>query len=847
MKLKENKGAITVFLSIILLSIVIFVGVLVDGARMRTAEAQVKRAVHTSAYSALAEYNNDLKESYGLFALSKNSPGELEEVIKGYLNKNLMTKESYTDKQGNNLAKGIALIKGENNEFIDLYDFKIENIEVTPIYNYTENEVTKQQILEYMKYRAPKELVENFLVKLNAIKDAQKEAEICEEKVDVEEEIHRIGKRLIELEKDITIANGFNSNEYKYDGSEGKEKQESLTYYCHLLSEYRYLCKYKNNLEQDIKELNDSQAEDDKSEEIKAKKETLKRVEKLINSTDKARLKRQSKIRGDLYKYIEAIKDAIKNIDGILEKSKVIEEKIKELESLNNSLGEGNKLKDSVKTDIENYRKIMPKKERLEEIKATLTSNLSKISSISQRFEGDYKLLTQKSSLKAKGIELNVNTNMYGLDEDTLNDYFKPDNKDLSGKEPEWNFIEHFNRILGDSVDYKSELEAITETLAYFNDSNYKTVSYSIEEKGDKTKIKANENERNQKKEETKSEVTKKLDDINQLIKNAFERIPLKELPSYKAGGKMPNKILTDTEALLEEDKGIKDLDGEQLNNIDLGDPKENNESKSFIENAFGFLAQCGKFLENTGVDLRDNIYLNEYIMLQLDDYTEYKKHVDEGNVEKGKHLEVEYILNGQDNDVKNFTLTSSKILLLRFVPNFIDYLAPTKGSLNTLKVSKQAINMEAEAIAQAICVECPPLAPVVKTLILAGYAMIDSANDVWTLLQYNKDTGKSVEVKFSDRTPDIKFSYQDYIRFLLLMEDTNKKLDRIEDMVQLNMQRASGNKEFKLSGCNTYIKVKAKVSMKYMFLSNSFMPKDIEDKYAGKRHEIEVVLYEGY
>ena len=79
MKVLENrkiKGAISIFLVIITVPTMLFSAVLVDGSRMASAKAMTQEAADLAAASVLAEYNLDLKEDYGLFAMEDSSGAE---------------------------------------------------------------------------------------------------------------------------------------------------------------------------------------------------------------------------------------------------------------------------------------------------------------------------------------------------------------------------------------------------------------------------------------------------------------------------------------------------------------------------------------------------------------------------------------------------------------------------------------------------------------------------------------------------------------------------------------------------------------------------------------------------
>ncbi len=187
MRGKGQDGAITVFLSIILLIMITLAGVIVDAARINIAGPQIQRAVETSVRSSLAGYYMPLKEQYGLFALNENDEEMLKETIVEYINKNLMIDEESLDEE----------------EYLDLYDYEIESISVEPIFDLTENPVTRQQILEYMKYRAPKEFVEGFIKKLEMFKKAGATSEVYKRKVELEKEMKKVENIQREIYKKI--------------------------------------------------------------------------------------------------------------------------------------------------------------------------------------------------------------------------------------------------------------------------------------------------------------------------------------------------------------------------------------------------------------------------------------------------------------------------------------------------------------------------------------------------------------------------------------------------------------------------------------------------------------------
>ena len=196
----NNNGQIVVFLSIIFIGVLFFSGILVDGARIISGKMNVTRAVEDACVSSLALYNSQLKNDYGIFALSVNNREELKETVEAYLNKNLNTAER----------------KEKQEYLIDLYDFKIEKLSVTPIFNLTNNSIVKEQILEHMKYRAPKELGENILKKFNMIKDVGEIALLYEKKTEIEKELDEVDSIQRKLKRNISGTLGDGAFEADY-------------------------------------------------------------------------------------------------------------------------------------------------------------------------------------------------------------------------------------------------------------------------------------------------------------------------------------------------------------------------------------------------------------------------------------------------------------------------------------------------------------------------------------------------------------------------------------------------------------------------------------------------------
>lgn len=768
MKREGEKGAVTVFLCIILLAVIIFAGVLVDAARMRAGEEQVKRAVESAAKSTLAGYDNNLKENYGIFALHENNTKVLESTMKNYIEENLAVETGHS--------------------MVDLYDFKVEAIKVTPIFNLTENEAARNQIVEYMKYRAPKQMVDGFLDKAGAIADTGKISGITEMKMDidklfldVEQYQERTGPKLDEV-------NRFKNQQYG---------QSYLNPYIEELRKYRECLSKIKTL------VNTIQQPETGSKDRHAVKQAQKELDALNTELSDLSDRRD-----------RAYENAIKNFDAIVACNK---------EALELVLG----LQDCIRqlrTKITGLREYLDKEipaassEYLKKCKAEVILSLNKI-------EDDTPAENEVSQAAA---ELKINIENL----ESFLSRFKV-------------FDKEYGHSADNEVDVGSKMADISQPLKNCNGDihiGFKNIKRSTGEKADDPRKDA-------------QRVVK-----NQLEEKAYEDKVLKEnymdLPSYCKDGQYPNKAVStdftkeDEEFKKKYDVSVtkdKQLTESQTDNRttavntfdNLGQDVSFDDNSRFSLNALTFVKnlgeKLGRILEEKTVELRDEIYVDEYIMgtfnnavPELSDKTSTIYDL-RGNIkEKAIDNEIEYILWGNTSVQKNLNLIKSQILLIRF-------------AVDTAEIYRQPQKVEAAlAIAAAAGSWSFGLAvPFTENLILCGWGMIDAVNDLDAVMKgaavplFKKYDSKDKAAK------ELRFTYHDFLRVFLLMEPSEQKMNRVEDLIQLR----TGDK---LSGYNTYLRVEAEVSMKYLFMTQAFMPKKFKTS-DGARHRFKVLIYQGY
>lgn len=164
----RNKGAISVFLTLILLPVLLLGGLTTDAARIYTSKIVISDAGEMAMNAGLAQYDSRLHDEYGLLVMQK-SPESMESDLQDYFEKSL---------------NGSGISGAETyDKILDLVaeQFDAINLEGSQIYK---TEVEKQQIIEYMKYRAPVCLTELVSEKLDEFKDMKKMAEAMKAQMD---------------------------------------------------------------------------------------------------------------------------------------------------------------------------------------------------------------------------------------------------------------------------------------------------------------------------------------------------------------------------------------------------------------------------------------------------------------------------------------------------------------------------------------------------------------------------------------------------------------------------------------------------------------------------------------
>lgn len=795
-----HRGAITVYLSIVLSAVILLSGVLMDIIRIRAAEAQVRRAVNTAAVSILAGYDTKLKQDYGLFALHNSSGGYLNEEIRYYLANQLMIKDSETN---NNKMKRLLDQLFFNNDFkkvrfIDLFHYQIESVGVVPIYNLTENEITRQQIVEYMKYRGPAQLGENFLEKLDYAASAKEATTAYKKKTAIEKQLGKIEKAIGRLQSQIDIINSFNKKDF--DSSVNSSSLFIRLCTNVVLKEIYSECSRANfgNLE----------TPEERALAMKVRERIYEGYRDAVRESEDSKILLTDQVRS----CINAVSTARQELTHIQALGRQIRDDIKRLKSYVQELDkskavnkiDNEKLIAPLQKDIAKYEKLLDE-ENTQSISDSLSKNFEILNLLQVNLNG----LDSYIAVASRQASIEARRNL----EDTWNT----------------NVIDHYqlNQVISNLAAGSRVTEMRTAVESYLKVSN-------VMDKGKGSK--------GLDPRRSTAEAARKIRNEVQGTSPNPKRIQNPELlPSYFLNGSYPNKIFSGEASNGETVDRLPSV-VEQFN-ADFGEDSE------FVEAGFDFIIDFAERLQTAALNMRNEIYVNEYILNIFKDIVEIPGAATDG---KGKgtffeKAEVEYILCGNANEEVNKFIVKGQILLIRFGMNTLHIYTDPQKRTQALELATAVAGITGFGI------------PIAHNLIMCAWGTAEAFCDIEEIYDGKKvPFVKSVENWRTDLLPSgfkskeaaettkglMDFDYHDYLRLLLLAKDKDVKLNRIQDLIQLNLQQS--NSSYRVSGCNTYIKIDAQVSLKYWFITRLFVP----SKYKtgdGNRHLIHVEVWRGY
>lgn len=173
---KRMRGAIAVFLSVIMLGMTVFECMLIDESRIIAAKSSVSGAGELALNSAMTSYDQVLYEVYGVFANSTDA--DLEKNVEAYFERTI---------------RG-AGIDGSFTDVNNMLGLLVEDMELTNVTGsaLSEPDVLKGQLLEFMKFRGPVNIGFGLLEKIKTFGDLKKQTEAVTAQMEFEKELENL-------------------------------------------------------------------------------------------------------------------------------------------------------------------------------------------------------------------------------------------------------------------------------------------------------------------------------------------------------------------------------------------------------------------------------------------------------------------------------------------------------------------------------------------------------------------------------------------------------------------------------------------------------------------------------
>ena len=802
----KNRGAISVFLALILLPMLIFSGIVVDVSRLYAAKTVVSGAGDLTMNAALSRYDKKLKDEYGLLAMA-DAPdsAKVKDTLQGYF------KESCgidIGEEKETLHSMLQMELGENG-------LTASGVKGTSL---AETDVLRQQIMEYMKIRGPVYIVNDILEKMKKLplKNMKEKREHIKNKTKYGKALKKIGEPLKkakeEVEKHIdAVSNvdGFSSvqnsilEEYKkgaifwlaarslenymngitavpgmHDGEidvtafrkllAGAKvwESEEFDYYTYAdLVASIALYQSRESLAPGVTEENGFT-----QEEIT----TFYNIESIVSQS----INKMDQIHNDKAAAFQS------TIDSYMDQAKAIQD----------SSTEGVKALNEVLSVWE--KQIKPAREACEESKNELIRLGEDVSDLDEELE---QLEIEEKDVKSLISCLEYN----GQTAKAFENYGKelkkiPQNlKSLSVDGTEGSYV--INQGETDAINlfwnsHSDVLQTDYMNFTFQDASTEKFYTEVLQEIGEESEDEDAKGKQQEKKQEAK-DASNSYSDLLNTLKNQDSK-DLKEAEGMTYPDDFPSGIAGATA-----ESGT----GTSSDSIDTDDEKmvdKLTKSDGFTEKFNAFLNGLDQISGKT----REKAYLMEYMTEMFNCLTTKEEDQSLSNAKLSNHYiskgEVEYILYGKSKTSENVTYAVSILYGIRLAINGIYVF------------SDKTLNAQASAIASSISAATGQawLYPIIKYGYLCCVAVTYSCEDVASL-------AKGEEVAVWRGNKDIKMTYKEYMKLFVLIAliDGNSEerlLARTGDCIQLNTKS-------KLKDKYTMLQIQAEVKV-----STTFLPK---------------------
>lgn len=181
---QKKNGAVSVFLSIVLVPMMIVASIMIDYGRVKLGSAMAASAGDLALNTALTDYDNVLKDVYGLMATSQSND-ELLEKLEDYYTSSIVAQGVSKADADDYVGQIMDYIKNSSGsssiDFMNMgnIEFNVEEPKTASLVNPA---LLRGQIVNFMKYRAPINGGMALLESLKSFSHLSKQMEIVENK-----------------------------------------------------------------------------------------------------------------------------------------------------------------------------------------------------------------------------------------------------------------------------------------------------------------------------------------------------------------------------------------------------------------------------------------------------------------------------------------------------------------------------------------------------------------------------------------------------------------------------------------------------------------------------------------
>lgn len=804
----KNRGAISVFLTLILVPVLMFSGIIVDISRLYAAKTVISGAGDLTMNAALARYDKKLKDSYGLIAMADDpsSPS-----VKTYLEQSFLEScnaSALKDTKSADIHSMIQLELGTNGVEIE----GVKNSSLADV------QVLQQQIMEYMKFRAPVYMVSDILDKFRnmPLKNMNEKKDYIKAKTNYAKKAKELGKPSKKAKEAVDAHSGAiqNVQEIASELSDVINTFEQQTVF-YLAAES--LQKYLDNealapagsgeINSEIIRQNLAGAEVWRKEETsfdESKYADLIAAISLIQNSEiveQAMSADESFTQDEWNTYINietVVQQSIANLRSIYEDAaQNYENEIGKYESaIKTMIDTGNKgIKQLKKLEDVWVNKVQPAEKVCQERKATLQSKGEDISELNE--------IEEKENIKINTEDLEDMINCLDVNTEAANGLLKEAEKfmrvadnvraaQIGSAEALWIFEGGAAGAVDAFWSNNQDFGIPSQSDYYYADPKERNFYKDYLSKvGVETEDEQDKNAKDQKKqeaEEAQGEYDRILENLNALQKEQN----LKDFSGLSYPDEFPsgqNKTGSDIQSA----QKVKKL------NLDSDDTTVDDGAGSLSA-----ITELLKGLDRLSGELLERAYLMEYMSEMFNCMTTKEKDVSLSNDKLSSHYiyngEIEYLLYGNESTIVNKTEAAAVLYSLRLAIN------------SAYVFFDKTLNAQANSIASGISTATGQawLYPIIKYSYLFCCAVVYSSQDLSSLME-----GKEVAVWKSD--DKVKLNYKEYMKLFLLVsmlseKNEKKLLIRTADCIQLNTGK-------KLSSKYTMLTLRADVRAETTFL----------------------------